>query len=104
MSNSPKRRLARTAIMGMALAAPMIAIGASQPATAAGKSKMHKSIRTMDKSLLLKSQRQRLHGRSQGQRFQGRQPSGAGEFNDLDDVIDWSTLSCPTKCLHSCPD
>lgn len=92
MSRYTKRSLTRNAMVGMALAAPLT-VGATQSAVADGR-ELNAAVRTVDNSLLMKSQTQRLYGRHN---------QSASDDLDLPD-IDWSTLSCPSKCIFSCPD
>lgn len=92
MSRYTKRSLTRNAMVGMALAAPLT-VGATQSAVADGRD-IHTAVRTMDNSLLMKNQTQRLYGR--------HNQSASDDF-ELPE-IDFSTLSCPSKCIHTCPD
>lgn len=92
MSRYTRRSLTRNAMVGVALAAPL-AVGATQSAAADSRD-IHTAVRTMDNLQLMKSQTQRLYG---------RHTKSASDDLDLPD-IDYSTLSCPSKCMFSCPD
>jgi hypothetical protein len=101
MTNSSKKtsiwRIANVAAIGSTLAISLAAGTAaeSQAATTFQRQQMKQAIRNMDKKTMFGVQKDRLNGRGSSS------TQGGGTSVEVPD-IDYSTLSCPTKCIFSC--
>ncbi len=83
-------RIASVAAIGSTLA---LTAGASTPTAA--KQQMKQAVREMDSKTIVDVQKERLNSRGSLSTQGARPDTGVPD-------IDYSTLSCPTKCIFSC--